>query len=186
VEQGKIADTESIHKIRSALGIGANTDLAFQTITHVLRIERGRLLLDKVRGDLGVDKFELTGAMGLDRSLNLNLLLRLAPERVKGSGTLGELARYARDAEGRIPIELSIGGTTQAPKVQLKSGKLLDIAGQGLKESLTKSLTERLAPPTRAAGDTLGAATDSSAADSAAAEDPLRKGRDALRRLLGK
>ncbi|HSQ61166.1 MAG TPA: AsmA-like C-terminal region-containing protein [Acidobacteriota bacterium] len=185
VEQGKIADTESLRKIRTALGIGAGAETAFRTISHVLRIERGRLLLDKVRGDLGADKFELTGALGLDKSLDLRLLLRLAPERVKGSGTLAQLANYARDSEGRIPVELSIGGTTKSPKVQLKSGKLLDVAGQGLKESLTKSLTKKLTPP-GGATDTLGGRADSARADSAAAADPLRKSRDALRRLLGK
>ena len=104
---------------------------------------------------------------------------------MKGSGTLAQLANYARDSEGRIPVELSIGGTTQAPKVQLKSGKLLDVAGQGLKESLAKSLTKKLAPP-GGASDTLGGRADSTRADSAAAEDPLKKGRDALRRLIGK
>ena len=49
----------------------------------MLRIEGGRLLLDKVKGDLGADKFEMTGALGMDKSLNLGLLLRLAPERVR-------------------------------------------------------------------------------------------------------
>lgn len=185
VEQGKIADTESLRKIRTALGIGDGAETAFRTISHVLRIERGRLLLDKVRGDLGADKFELTGALGLDKALDLRLLLRLAPERVKGGGTLAQLANYARDSEGRIPVELSIGGTTQSPRVQLKSGKLLDIAGQGLKESLAKSLTKKLAPPA-GAQDSLGGRADSTRADSAAAEDPLKKGRDALRRLIGK
>lgn len=195
VEQGKIIETETIRKLRSALGIEANTDLAFKTITHVLRIEGGRLLLDKVRGDLGADKFELTGVLGLDKSMNLGLVLRLAPERLKGSSALAEFARYSRDAEGRLPIELSIGGTTDSPKVQLKAGKFLDVAGKGLKENLmqalSKSLSEKLAPPKKA-GATDSTATSTSAdsagarPDSAAAEDPLKKGRDALRRLLGK
>ncbi|MEK7317355.1 MAG: AsmA-like C-terminal region-containing protein [Candidatus Eisenbacteria bacterium] len=195
VEQGKIAETETIRKLRSALGIDGNTDMAFKTITHVLRIEGGRLLLDKVRGDLGADKFELSGALGLDKSMNLGLVLRLAPERLKGSGALAEFARYSRDAEGRLPIELSIGGTTEAPKVQLKAGKFLDVAGKGLKVNLTqalsKSLAEKLAPPKKAgATDTTATSTSADSAgarpDSAAAEDPLKKSRDALRRLLGK
>jgi hypothetical protein len=186
VEDGRIAENEAIQRIRKALGVGSEADAAFKTISHVLRIEGGRLLLDKVRGDLGADKFEMSGALGLDKSLDVKLLLRLAPERVKGSGTLAELARYARDADGRLPLELSIGGTTDKPKVQLKSGKLLDVAGQGLKESLTKSLTSKLEGATRrGAADTLGTA-DSAAASSDSVADPVRQGRDALRKLLGK
>lgn len=193
VEQGKIAETETIRKIRDALGLNADADMAFKTISHVLRIEGGKLLLDKVQGDLGPDKFELTGSLGIDKSMNLGLVLRLAPERVKGSGALAQFARYARDADGRLPIQLSIGGTSDSPKVQLKAGKFLDVAGRGLKENLTqalsKSLSEKVAPPKKGgATDSTGAAVDSGAArgDSAAVEDPLKKGRDALRRLLGK
>ena len=195
VEQGKIAESEGLKQIRGALGLGGGTDVAFRTLSHVLRIEGGRLLLDKVKGDLGADKFEMTGALGMDKSLNLGLLLRLAPERVKGNGTLAQFARYARDAEGRLPIELGIGGTTDAPKVQLKAGKLLDIVGQGLKEQLTESLTKSLTPKTPpsqpgtvSAQDSARARGDSTAAkaDTTKQEDPLRKQKEALRRLLGK
>jgi hypothetical protein len=72
--------------------------------------------------------------------------------------------------------------------VQLKSGKLLDIAGQGLKEALTKSLTTKLESSTRrAASDSLNAPADSTGARAdSAAEGPLRKGREALRKLIGK
>lgn len=195
VEQGKIAESESLKKIRGLLGLGGGTDMAFKTISHVLRIEGGRLLLDKVRGDLGADKFELTGALGMDKSLNLGLLLRLAPERVKGNSALAQFARLARDPDGRLPVQLGIGGTTDAPKVQLKAGNLLGAAGGELKESLTKSLTksltEKLTPPAKgSATDSTASATpaDSTAAkkDSSAAADPLKKSRDALRKLLGK
>ncbi|HET9952288.1 MAG TPA: AsmA-like C-terminal region-containing protein [Candidatus Eisenbacteria bacterium] len=189
VEQGKIAESEGLKQIRGALGLGNTSDVAFRTLSHVLRIEGGRLLLDKVKGDLGADKFELTGALGMDKSLNLGLLLRLAPERVKGNSTLAQFARLARDADGRLPVELGIGGTTDAPRVQLKAGKLLDVAGQSLKEELTKSLTKQLTPKTPpAAADSARGRGDSAAAkpDSAKQEDPLRKEKEALRRLLGK
>ena len=188
VEQGRLIDNTSLRSIRNALGIGADAEMAFKTITHVLRIERGRLLLDKVRGDLGADKFELSGGLGLDKSLDLRLLVRLAPARLQGGGALRELAQYARDADGRIPVELGIGGTTEKPRVQLKAGKLLDVAGQGLRESLTKSLTSRLESAARdAKADSLGGQADSTGgAPDSAAEDPLRKGREALRKLLGK
>jgi hypothetical protein len=192
VEQGKIAESEGLKQIRGALGLGGGSDVAFRTLSHVLRIEGGRLLLDKVKGDLGADKFEMTGALGMDKSLNLGLLLRLAPERVKGNSTLAQFARYARDADGRLPVELGIGGTTDKPKVQLKAGKLLDIAGQGLKEELTKSLTRQLTPktpPPGAAADSAGGRGDSTAAakpDTTKPEDPLKKQKDLLRHLLGK
>ena len=76
LEDGKIMETPTIMGLRNALGLGstgsAAGDLVFKTITQSLRIDRGRLLLDKVKGDLGKDLFEVAGSMGLDQSLNLD------------------------------------------------------------------------------------------------------------------
>jgi hypothetical protein len=177
VEEGKILETPAIAGLRNALGLGPGADsggdLAFKTLTHSLRIDRGRLLLDKVKGDVGKDLFEMTGSMGFDKSLNVDLLLRLAPERIKGGTALAQFARYARDKDGRLPVTVKVTGTALAPKVSIKPGKTLDIAGERIREEITRSLTE-------------GGKRDSSRSDSAAAVDPLQKGREALKRLLGK
>lgn len=177
VEDGKIMETPTITGLRNALGLGSSGstagDLAFKTITQSLRIDRGRLLLDKVKGDVGKDLFELGGSMGLDQSLDLDMLLRLAPERIKGSTALGEFARYARDKDGRLPINVKVTGTAMAPRISVKGGKTLDTAVSNLGKEIARSLTEQ-------------GRHDSTRTDSTAAVDPLQKGREALKRLLGK
>lgn len=184
LEDGKIMETPTIVGLRNALGLalpGSNVgDLVFKTITHSLRIERGRLLLDKMKGDLGKDLFELGGSMGLDQSLNLDLLLRLAPERIKGSTALGEFARYARDKDGRLPINVKVTGTTLAPKFSIKSGKTLDTAVGNLAQEIARDVTQ--------GGRHDSTRTDSTGTrtDSTAAVDPIQKAREALKRLLGK
>jgi hypothetical protein len=152
-------------------------------LTYSLRIDRGRLLLEKVKGDLGKDLFEMTGSMGLDKSLNLDLLLRLAPDRIKGGTGLAEFARYARDKDGRLPVTIKVTGNALNPKISIKPAKTLEIAGSRLQEEIVKGLTER------ARRDSVRRDTtrrDSTRADSAKVEDPAQRARDALKRLLGK
>ncbi len=185
VEQGTIAANPTLTKLGSALGIaGSAGGVAFRTITQTLRIEGGKLLLDKVKGDLGIDRFDLAGSLGLDQSLNLALHLSLAPQRVKGGGTLGALAAYARDAEGRIPVDVTITGNTRAPAVSLKPGRMLEAATERLKQNLGSQLLKSLAPQAKP-----GAPAESARAQArpdTTPESALQKGRDALKRLLGK
>jgi hypothetical protein len=128
--------------------------------------------MDQVKGDVGKDLFEMTGSIGLDKSLNVDLLLRLASDRIKGGTALAEIARYARDKDGRLPVNVKVTGTAMAPTFSIKTSKTLGAAGERLTEEITRSLT--------------GGQRDSAGADSAAADDPLRKGREALERLLGR
>ncbi|HLQ65642.1 MAG TPA: AsmA-like C-terminal region-containing protein [Candidatus Limnocylindrales bacterium] len=141
LERGSLMQTPALKQIRESLGAEAPSDIPFQAITHAARIDQGKLLLDKVTGDLGKDLFSLAGALGFDQSLDLNALLRLAPSRAAGGGLLAQLARYARDADGRIPVEVKITGTALAPKVSVRPGRLIQAATtEILKEGLTRIL----------------------------------------------
>ena len=60
-----------------------------------------------------------------------------------------------------------------APKFSIKGGKTLDTAVGNLAQEIARGLAE-------------GGRHDSTRTDSTAAVDPIQKGRDALKRLLGK
>lgn len=139
IERGTLRQTPALKQLRSLLGAEAPTDVPFDIIKHAARIDAGKLLLDKVNGDLGKDLFAISGALGFDQSLDLDLLLKLAPSRVEGGGFLAQMARYGKDSEGRIPVEVKITGTALAPRVSVKPGKLIQAAGtELLKEQFTK------------------------------------------------
>ncbi len=141
LERGVIKQTPALRQLRETLGADAPPDVPFQLITHAARIQDGKLLLDKVTGDLGRDLFSMSGALGFDQTLDLDALLRLAPSRVEGGGLLAQLARYAKDADGRIPVEVKITGTALAPKVSVRPGRLIGAAGtQIIKDELSKLL----------------------------------------------
>ena len=176
VEEGRFLPSATLSKVTGMLGLNSGeSGVSFKQLTHSIRIAGGRMLLDKVRCELGADLAEMNGSVGLDHSLDVNLLLRLAPSRVKGGGTLAEIARYARDEQGRVPLELKITGTDKAPVVSIKPGKAMEIAGKRLQQKLGTELAKQLAD----------SRPDSARTDSTAA-DPMKKGREALRRFLGK
>ena len=181
VEQGALVASPALAKIQTALGLSADAGgVAFRTISHTLRIEGGRLLVDKVKGDLGLDRFDMTGSMGLDQTLNLAVHLSLAPQRLTGGGSLAAFARYARDAEGRIPLDVQLTGSALKPTVSFKAGKALEAATERLKQDLGSQLLKGLAPKSAPADSTRAAHPDTTP------KDALQKGRDALKRLLGK
>ena len=184
VENGAFKQGPGIKKIREALGLSPSTEMSFKTLTHKFRIAGGRLLLDKMSGDVGKDLLEMSGSLGFDQSLNMDLLLRLAPDRVKSGTAAAEFARFARDADGRIPIQMKVTGTTLQPKISMKASGTLASAGKALGEELVKELTIKAIPKTKTPGDSTAAAKPDSADSTKRAA--IQKGRDALKRLLGK
>ncbi|HMI30719.1 MAG TPA: hypothetical protein VK527_03200, partial [Candidatus Limnocylindrales bacterium] len=148
---------------------------------------------------LGQDKAEMNGMVGIDHTLDLNVLLRLGASRVKGSTVLARFAQYARDAEGRLPVGLKITGLDRAPRITVNTEKLLAAAtkqitnegGKKILEGLVKGLGHRpdslrKSDSTLAADSTRNQETvNKTPADSAAA-DPLKKAGDALRQLFHK
>lgn len=175
IEEGAIRSNPVIRSIRDALGSRASQEISFRTLTQSIRIAGGKMILDTVKGDLGKDTFEMTGSMGLDQSLDLHLLLGLGPERVKDAGAISQIAGFVQDAQGRVPVQVRITGTALAPKVTIEPGMLLRSAGGALKQELVKGLSERARPESGAT-----APIDTTKAKA------IEKGREALKRLLGK
>ena len=200
VEEGKILETPTINALRSALGSvngpGSLGDLVFKTLQYSAKIDKGRLVLNQVDGALGKDLMQLAGSAGFDKSLDLDLLLKLAPGRVQSSTALGQFANYARDEQGRLPIKVAITGTVTNPKVSLKAASTVEAAGKGLAKEIFENIMGKNRPDTTGAGTTK-AGTDTSHADTTraahkpartdtTASEPLKKAQEALEKIFKK
>src|SRR6185436_2830478 len=152
VEEGKILETPTISALRSALGSvngpGSLDDLVFKTLKYSAKIDKGRLVLNQVDGALGKDLMQLAGSAGFDKSLDLDLLLKLAPGRIQSSTALGQFANYARDEQGRLPIKVTITGTVTNPKVSLKAASTVEAAGKGLAKEIFENIMGKNRPDT--------------------------------------
>ena len=199
VEDGKLKLTPTVVAVARALGISTGEELPFSQASHTVRILGSKLMIDQASGDLGQDKAEMNGLVGLDHTLDLNVLLKLAPARVKGSTALAKFAQYARDSEGRLPVGLKITGLDRAPKITVNTQQLINVAtkqitneaGRKILDGLVKGISHRpdsvrKADSTLAADSTRNQKTvDKTPADSTA-QDPLKKTRDALKNIFGK
>ena len=200
VEEGKILETPTINALRSALGTvngpGSLGDLVFKTLKYSAKIDKGRLVLNQVDGALGKDLMQLAGSAGFDKSLDLDLLLKLAPGRIQSSTALGQFANYARDEQGRLPIKVTITGTVTNPKVSLKAASTVEAAGKGLAKEIFENIMGKNRPDTTRA-DTSRAHADTSRADTTHAakkpahadttlSEPLKKAQEALQKIFKK
>jgi hypothetical protein len=199
LDDGKLKLTPTVIAVARALGISTGSDLPLTQETHSVRIQGNKMLIDQARGDLGQDKAEMNGMVGIDHTLDLNVLLRLAPARVKGSTALARFAQYARDAEGRLPVGLRITGLDRAPKITVNTQKLIEAAtkqltseaGRKALDGLVKGLARRpdslrKADSTLASDSTRNQESAGKAPADSAAADPLKKAGDALRQLFHK
>jgi len=200
VEEGKILETPTISALRSALGSvngpGSLDDLVFKTLKYSAKIDKGRLVLNQVDGALGKDLMQLAGSAGFDKSLDLDVLLKLAPGRIQSSTALGQFANYARDEQGRLPIKVTITGTVTSPKVSLKAASTVEAAGRGLAKEIFDNIMRKNRPDTTRA-DTSRARADTSRADTTHAakkpahadttvSEPLKKAQEALQKIFKK
>jgi len=199
LEDGKLKLSPAIVAITRALGLSERTEIPLTQETHSVRIQGSKMLIDSAKGDLGPDKAEMNGWVSLEHALDLNVLLKLAPNRVKGSSVLARFAQYARDSEGRLPVGLRITGLDRAPKITINTEALIQTATKQLTSEAGKKLVNQLMKGLSSHADSVRTSDSTLAADSArqvetppkkaadsTAADPLRKAGDALKHLLGR
>ncbi|HMI32066.1 MAG TPA: hypothetical protein VK527_10030, partial [Candidatus Limnocylindrales bacterium] len=75
VEDGKLKLTPTVIAIARSLGLSERSEIPLTQETHTVRIQGNKLLIDQARGDLGQDKAEMNGMVGIDHTLDLNVLL---------------------------------------------------------------------------------------------------------------
>ncbi len=195
LDDGKIKLTPAVIAIARTLGLAEPSEIPFTQLTHTVRIQGSKMLIDQAGGDLGPDKAEMNGSVGLDHTLDLNMLLRLAPSRVKGNTALAKFAQYARDAEGRLPLGLKITGFDRAPKITLNTEQLMRTATKQLTSEAGRKVMSDLVRGLSRPPDTLRQADSTHATDSTRtqattratpADSTLRKAGDALKKLFHK
>ncbi|HXL15537.1 MAG TPA: AsmA-like C-terminal region-containing protein [Methylomirabilota bacterium] len=199
LEDGKLKLTPTVIAVARALGISTGPEIPLTQETHTVRIQGNKMLIEQARGDLGPDKAEMNGMVGIDHTLDLNVLLRLAPNRVKGSTVLARFAQYARDAEGRLPVGLKITGLDRAPRITVNTEQLMAAATKQLTSDVGKQIMSGLVKGLAHRPDSLRKADSTLAADSArnlettrkapadsTVSDPLKKVGDVLKNIFRK
>lgn len=115
-------------------------DIQFRTLSHALRLENGRYLVDNLEIDGDDTNWQGNGSVGLDGTLDLDVKVKLPPGFTPDLGNWSFLADSLRDTDGRINLDLSLSGMASKPQVGINLGSLQDAAKSDTGEAVKKGL----------------------------------------------
>ncbi len=189
---GQIGPGPVLEAIAAATGVAALKEARFKNLALPFQVERGRVTTREVELKSAVGDWRIAGAAGFDGALDYAVSITLPPEQVARVGARAALAAGAlSDAQGRLLIDLRIGGTAQSPRVTWDAGamraRVAGRASEAIAEQRTKleadlraAVRQRLQ---EAARDSVKQAVGGAGAISL---DSLRtRGKDLLRGFFG-
>jgi hypothetical protein len=171
VWNGTLANLPVLDELASFTRIPSLAQVTFKDLRSSFRVERGRVTTGPAHISSTAGDWTVAGSVGLDGSLDYVTSITLPPSVLKELGGTAALAAGAlADPQGRILLDLRIGGTTRNPKIALDSKATADrVRGQ-----LSSALAEQQKKLESQARDTL-AALARTGGDSARAMARLRQ-----------
>ncbi len=115
---GQIGPGPALEAIAAATRIPALKEARFKDLQLPFQVERGRVATREVDLHSSVGDWKIAGAVGFDGALDYAVSITLPPEQVARLGASAALAAGAlSDAQGRMLIDLHVGGTAKSPRV---------------------------------------------------------------------
>lgn len=132
VLDGSLGPAKPLEEIARTTGIKSFDAVKFKDARVPFRVERGRVVTDDVvmRGSDG--EWRMSGAVGFDGALDYAASVTVPAVSVKKLGADAALAAGAlADPEGRVFIDLKIGGNVKSPRIAWDSRAMADrLAGR--------------------------------------------------------
>ncbi len=193
VLKGKLGPALSLQAIAGLAHVPAFRELSFQELKLPFQVERGRVTTRDVVIRGASSEWRATGAIGFDGALDYAVSVTVPKEAVARLGANAALAAGAlTDDQGRVLLDLKLGGNARAPRVAWDAAAMRDrVAGRvsrALEEQRSRLETqarEALEAQRLTGGDSVHVTREQAVQ---ALVDTLRKkkGRDILRELFGK
>ncbi|MFN2371426.1 MAG: AsmA-like C-terminal region-containing protein, partial [Candidatus Krumholzibacteriia bacterium] len=123
--QGILHATDWLQDVAPYLGDRQDlTDIRFDRLAHVFAVGNGRYVVQELELEGPDTRWRGTGSVGLDGSLDLALQVTLPPGFTPNLGPWSLLAGTLRDQDGRVRLDLILGGRTERPSVGLDLARL--------------------------------------------------------------
>lgn len=191
VLDGSLGPAKPLEEVARITGVKAFDAVRFKDARVPFRVERGRVVTDDVvmRGRDG--EWRLSGAVGFDGALDYAASVTVPAEAVQKLGAKAALAAGAlADPDGRVLIDLRIGGNVKSPRVSWDSKAMGDrLAGRvsaSLKEQgkkLERQIVDDYAR--RLTGDSTVTDSARKAARKELGRELEQAGKDLLKGLFG-
>jgi autotransporter translocation and assembly factor TamB len=191
---GRLGPGPALQAVAQFVKVPKFKQLDFAKLELPMQIQNGRLITDAVKLDGPSGEWKLAGAAGFDGTLDYAVSATLPPSVVEALGARSALAAGAMsDAQGRMLLDLHVGGTAKAPRVSWDANamkaRLAGRASEALTQQRTKLESQAREATQRALLEKLGAPRDTTTAPvtAAGARDTLRSAaKDLFQGLFGK
>jgi hypothetical protein len=184
VLNGTLVNLPVLDELASFTKMPSLAQIPFADLRSSFRVENGRVLTGPAKLSGPAGNWNVSGSVGFDGSLDYVTSVTLPQSVVKQLGGTAALAAGAlADEQGRILIDLRIGGTAKKPKIALDSKATADrVSGR-----ISSALEDQLKKLERQSRDT-AAALARTGGDSAKAMARMRQKQleDSLLKKAGK
>jgi uncharacterized protein involved in outer membrane biogenesis len=122
---GQIGPGPVLEAVAAATGVPGLKEARFKDLKLPFQVERGRVTTREVDLRTSAGDWKVSGAIGFDGALDYAMSITVPPDQVERLGARAALAAGAlSDAQGRMLIDLRVGGTAASPKVSLDTGAM--------------------------------------------------------------
>jgi hypothetical protein len=122
VYDGRLTGYPIMAKVSDFTGVNELREVEFKNWSNTFTISNGRINIKDLKiNSLNTD-FAVNGSQGFDGTLDYNMTIKLpgsASERLKIGGLGGQVMNLLKDKEGRINLNLLVGGILNKPSVAL-------------------------------------------------------------------
>lgn len=122
VYDGRLKGYPIMEKVADFSGLNELRSVDFKNWSNTFTISNGRINIKDLKiNSLNTD-FAVNGSQGFDGTLDYNMAIKLpgsASERLKIGGMGGQVMNLLKDKEGRINLNLLVGGILNKPSVAL-------------------------------------------------------------------
>lgn len=146
MQDGSIRNAPGLEQIGATFGLSqlSGPRWPFHGLDLQFRIRQGAVQVEGLSFSQPGLAWSLGGPVGLDGRLGLTGVLQADPRRVKLPTELSLAAPFLAGADGRIPIDFTVGGTLTSPNLALDLPALRQRAIQRAKEAQKQALEKSL------------------------------------------
>jgi len=141
VSGGKLSGEGFMPTLATFLGVEELRALRFRSLAGSFAIKNGQVTMD-VKGDGSDAKLAAGGRIGVDKSMDMGIELKLPPA-LSSRVARGGVAKYVTDKDGWGSVPLRATGTVGKPSFSLDTAK---VGGRAM-ETLRQKIGERLIKP---------------------------------------
>ena len=125
MKEGMLINWDFAKKLSGYLGFVDFDTTGFNDFRMGFLLENEKMFIDNLKMKTRTADIVSGGWVGLDQSLALDLNIRFT-EAFSGQtrgGLLGTTAEYFKDSDGRINLDVHVGGTTSSPSFKIDTSK---------------------------------------------------------------